>query len=68
MAQLAILRKGCLCWYTDEPELMWKGMSWIERHLVDVNAIYRALFVERGRPAHEAHIEPCLVRGHATTP
>ena len=37
-----------LSWYPDEPEWMWKEMSWIQRHLVDVYAIYGALVMGVG--------------------
>ena len=37
-----------LSWYPDEPEWLWKEMSWVQRHLVDVYAIYGALVMGVG--------------------
>lgn len=37
-----------LSWYPDQPDWMWKEMSWVQRHLVDVYAIYGALVMGVG--------------------
>lgn len=37
-----------LSWYPDDPEWVWNEMSWVQRHLVDVYAIYGALVMGVG--------------------
>ncbi|CAM9187629.1 unnamed protein product [Ectocarpus sp. 12 AP-2014] len=37
-----------LSWFPDDPEWVWREMSWLQRHLVDVYAVYGALVMGVG--------------------
>lgn len=37
-----------LSWFPDDPEWVWEEMSWLQRHLVDVYAVYGALVMGVG--------------------
>lgn len=37
-----------LSWAPDDPEWVWEEMSWLQRHLVDVYAVYGALVMGVG--------------------
>lgn len=35
-------------WFPDDPDWVWEDMSWLQRHLVDVYAVYGALVMGVG--------------------
>lgn len=37
-----------LSWFPDDPDWVWTEMSWLQRHLVDVYAVYGALVMGVG--------------------